>query len=315
MVPYFPFTHDTYEMAMGLRPLDQQPLIEIDAAHYQGELALKAAIIASDVLAYVRALPGSEAAQWEALALILVDLARHAPESFALETTGDWWMWHNAYLGSTTRFRYGDPATLPHAPLDWVGRQVQEDLLLLDGNVPGCPLIAGQLCFANMWSLAEKLGQSFLAIHDPVPLFAAQIGRPSDLLMARLKAQRPVWRLNWSLTATARLNLAPWFAADHLHSKHAVTAKSAGEQCFLRVERQGLARLPQSNAVLFTIHTYVAPVGDEARNLVRAQRLLGVLRTAPETVLAYKGITPFAAALRAYLEQALATGLSSHHQA
>ena len=141
------------------------------------------------------------------------------------------------------------------------------------------------------------------------------IGRPSDLLMARLKAERPVWRLNWSLTASERLNLAPWFAAEHGRAKHAVTAENAGERCCLRVERQGLARLSHSNTVLFTIHTYTSRLSATRRApLERAQRLLGVLRTAPPEVLAYKGITPFAAALRAYLEHAVAAGLSSCDQ-
>jgi len=41
-------------------------------------------------------------------------------------------------LGETTTFTPGDAATLPLAPLDWVGRQVQEDLLVLDGRLRIC---------------------------------------------------------------------------------------------------------------------------------------------------------------------------------
>jgi hypothetical protein len=44
--------------------------------------------------------------------------------------------------------------------------------------------------------------------------------------------------------------------ARHL-SQDPVTVDNAGERLHLRVERQTLSRLPRSNAVLFTIRTYM----------------------------------------------------------
>jgi len=303
MLHYFPFSHNTYAMTMGLQPLGARPLIEIDAPLYGGELAQKHALLNDDPCYYTQAMPGSEAAQWEALALVLHDLARHHPQHCTLHIAGERWHWHNHLLGVDAEFCYGDAATLPQAPLDWVGRQVQEDLLILAGDhTAGFPLVAGQLCFANMWCLDEKLGQSFLAIHDPVPLFAAQLGRPSTLLMERLKLERPVWRLNWSIVANNWLNLASRFAEQNRQSKQHVTAANAGERCFLRVERQGLARLPESGAVLFTIHTYLSALAEECRDHDRAERILGTVRSIPPDVLAYKGIASFHDSLCTWLE-------------
>lgn len=289
---------------MGLQPLGARPLIEVDMPHYAVELTQKQALLQDAPHFYAQALPESETAQWEALALVLHDLARHHPQHCTLNITGDHWHWQNRLLGVDTEFRYGDPATLPHAPLDWVGRQVQEDVLILaNDHAAGFPLVAGQLCFANMWCLDDKIGQSFLAIHEPVPLFAAQLGRPSTLLLERMKLERPVWRLNWSIVSNNWLNLSTLFAAQNRESKQQVTATNAGERCFLRVERQGLARLPASGAVLFTIHTYLSALAEECRSSDRARLIHGTLHSIPPDVLAYKGIAPFYVPLCEWLQR------------
>lgn len=301
VLPYFPFTSDVFHTQMGVQPLGERPLIEIDPAHYHAEQAQKHALLAADEAYYAQALPGSEAAQWEALALVLRNLANHYPQHFLLNTTGDLWQWQNHLLKREYTFRFGDLEALS-MPIDWVGRQVQEDLLLLGGEEP-FPLIAGQLCFPNVWSLKEKIGQPFLEIHAPVPHFATTLGRSSSLLMVRLKPERPVWRLNWSIKTNNWLDLSTRHSEADQQSRQGITPENAGESCWLRVERQGLARLAISGAVLFTIHTYLSPIADLASNPVHAKRLLGVLRTAPADLLVYKGIASFAAPLCAYLEQ------------
>ncbi|MBC8159705.1 MAG: DUF3445 domain-containing protein [Roseiflexaceae bacterium] len=306
MLDYFPFTSDRYAMAMGVQPLGARPLIELEPAQYRAELTQKLALLAQDAHYYSQTLPLSLPAQWEALGLVLRDLVRHHPQQFALQTEGARWRWHNRLAGETTAFVYGDDQSLP-APLDWAGRQVQEDLLLLsDAAEAGFPLIAGQLCFANMWCLDEKIGQPFLAIHAPVPSFGPQLGRPSSLLLERLKPERPVWRLNWSIVANDWLNLTSRFAEANDSTKQHVSARNAGEQCFLRVERQGLVRLPASGAVLFTIHTYLSALAEECQDHERARRILGTLRSMPPEMLAYKGITPFLEPLCAWLERRIA---------
>ena len=301
MLPYYTLSANAHRLALGARPLADGPLIEIDADTYAEEVALKEAILAGDYGYYYQALPQSEASQWEALALILQDLCRHYPHDFSLVCTGEAWEWHNHRLGVATQFRYGDSSTLPSAPLDWVGRQVQEDLLLMDGNSAGCPLVAGQLCFANRWSLEEKLGRSFLDIHAPVPGFGEQIGRSSNLLLERLKADRPVWRYNWSLVLGGELDLSTKRYAAVQAQMPPVTAANCGEVCFFRTERQTLARLPLTGAVLFTVHTYRTPLRSLASDPAWAQRFLEVLDGASPALLGYKGVVSIERALREYL--------------
>ncbi len=301
MLPYYTLSAHAHRLALGARPLADGPLIEIDPTSYVEEAALKHAILAGDWAYYFRALPQSTASQWEALALILQDLCRHYPDDFRLAYSGDTWEWHNGLLGASWQFRYGDNSTLPWAPLDWIGRQVQEDLLLLDGSSEDCPLMAGQLCFANRWSLEEKMGRSFLEIHAPVPGFGEQIGRSSHLLLERLKTDRPVWRYNWSLVLGGELDLSTKMVAAVQARMPAVTAANCGALCFFRTERQTLARLPQTGAVLFTVHTYRTPLATLACDAAWARRFLEVLDAASPALLAYKGVASVEGHLRAYL--------------
>lgn len=255
---HFPLDGSGYAMTLGVRPLLQEPRLEID----EEQLALKLALLGADPAFHFQALPGTEMLQREA-----------AQE-----------------LG------FANPP--PENALDWTGRQMAEDLLLLSGT-PGYPLVAGQLCFPNDWCLAGKLGRSIFEVHGPVPGFASTAGEATLKLFDKLKPERPVWRVNWAIKVTRRLDLPPLVNATFEAAKQEVTAANAGERCFFRIERQTLTRLP--SGILFTVKTSVAPI----HTLEAAEReaLAITLRTTPPEMLAYKGLTPFAAPLMAYLGQ------------
>lgn len=301
----FDLHSDQFQMSVGARPLGAEPLIDLDPASYAAELGLKEQILARDHAYYFQAQPESRAAQWEALALVMGDLARCYPFWFAFEDEGTRWRWLNRQTGRRINFQPGCADQLPYAPLDWLGRQVQEDLLILAGEAEaGFPLVAGQLCFPNHWCLSEKMGLPLRAIHEPVPGYAAQVGRATDLLMERLKPGRPVWRRNWSIVVSAQLNLASCYREQFAQRKHAITPTNAGDHCYFRTERQTLSRLMPSGAILFTIRTHTAPIASLATDPQWAARLLGLLRSTPEATVAYKGMTPFYEALIIYLERA-----------
>lgn len=303
MLPYFPFEQDTYALALGVRAMrEDEPVIEVDEAHYREEVALKAANLTSNLGARFRALPGTEPLQWELLTVLLPLMARQQPRHFALAVDGERWHWRNHLLGTATRFTPGEADSLPLPPLDWLGRQVQEDLLLMDGTREGLPLVAGQLCFPAMWSLEEKLGRSLLDVHVPVPGFNEKVGRATVKLMEGLKPGRSVTRVNWAITVTDRLDLEPWTLPEWRHLFEGLTPDNAGERCFLRLERQTLTLLPQTRGILFTIHTYRAPVAGEVAEPGRKLRLANVLRTVPKEMRDYKRLTPLIEPLLAYLE-------------
>ncbi|GAA4401969.1 DUF3445 domain-containing protein [Nibrella viscosa] len=303
MLRYFPFQQQ-FNDKMGTMPLlPADPLVEADE-HYVSELALKRRLLTELPDYYFQALPGYHTAQWEVLALVLESLVQNYPEHFCLTQTVDHWHWQNHLLNEEAVFTFGDAATLPLEPLDWVGRQVQEDLLLLAGDAPN--LVAGQLCFGNGWSLNEKLGLSFWQLHGPVTSVVQPMMQAAQKLMERLPAGRPVCRLNWSIKITDQPDLTSRHTAalnqQLAHLLPELNPDNIGQHLFVRIERQTLTRLPHSGAVLFGIHTYQNRLAHEIIDPERALRIRQVLSTTPPAMLDYKGIIPFLEPLLAYLQ-------------
>jgi hypothetical protein len=303
-LPYFPFDDDVFKMIMKAQALLDHSLVEVDEDCYQDEMALKHALLSSDCDDYFRALDGTEAQQWEVLALLLPNMVARYPQHFELIVEGEHWWWRNQLLQTETHFVLGKTDSLPLPPLDWLGRQVHEDLLVMSGTADdGMRLIAGHLCFPNAWCIEEKIGKSYLGIHQPVPLFKEHLARPSGLLLERLKVGRPVWRINWAIKATPRLNLTPRYFAEEVEAYQHFTVENIGMRCFLRIERQTLSRLPQTSAVLFTVRTYQAPLAAVLTNVEHARRISGVIATMPKDMLIYKNIEPYIETLLTYIQQ------------
>ena len=268
MIPprYFPFASPEFSLTVGARPLAPgDHLIETDV-DYESEVDQKLHCLAADPVYYFQQLPGTRDAQQEAVELLERDVAGRPLRP----------RWYPPTFAPGVR-----EGTRPQAPLDAFGRAVQEDLLLLD---PQLRLVAGQLCFANAWCLDEKLGLPLTAVHGPVPGYAEKLAAPVEKLLERLRPDRPVWRVNWALRPTPQLDLT---------SRHSLWVErlKAGcrlDDCWLRVERQTLSRLPATGCILFTIHTYQDPV----TALTAAQRALvaAVVRATPAATLRYKGI-------------------------
>lgn len=183
---------DTHRITLGLRPLDTREWIE-DGPDLDAQLHEKRRLLdeRSDLVA---ALPDNRDAQREVLSLLSEHLPQRFPERYRREQ-----IHHGEHLridatGESIALRSDDPT-----PIAAAARLVPEDLCLMRASPEGYRLVAAALCFPTRWRLADKLGQPMLAIHTPVPGYAAAIGAASDGVMAALDAARPVWRANWSL--------------------------------------------------------------------------------------------------------------------
>lgn len=305
MLKYFPFG-ETYEMHMGARPLKAgEPLFEVDLPLYTGEVALKRGLLEEDPAYYFSGGPETLDAQWEALGLVLENLAADYPRLFSLEKDDEVWRWENRLLDERRTFRFGEAADLPCEPLDWAGRQVQEDLVLV-GAEAGQRFVGGQLCFANGWSIGTHIGKTFLGLHELLPQANQPAVQAGQRLLESMKPGKTVWRMNWSFKLTDRLDLSTRHTPRYLEEAAAraprLGSEDVGREVFLRMERQTLTRLPNSEAVLFGIHTYLSRVADEAADPNRARRMLSTLRHLPPDVRAYKALAGYEAALMAFLE-------------
>ena len=245
-------------MRMGTALLTEQDrLIDVDKAHYLPEIKVKRSLLQSDHHYYYRSQAGTMLAQWDVLDKVLTDLSLIDPYNFVLQKENDQWHWINKRLNEEISFVFGDEKTLPLEPLDWAGRQVQEDLVILS-NDSSASLIAGQLCFANGWSLDDKFDQPFLTIHMPAPNLIEPTMQTAQKLMERIQNAKPVWRCSWNFKIWNGLDLSSKYNAAYNNelkeTASQLTADNVGSLMYLRIERQTISRLPRSGCVLFGIH-------------------------------------------------------------
>lgn len=135
----------------------------------------------------------------------------------------------------------------PAQPLLTLGRLVQADLCLLQRRGAEHVLTGAVLCFPAGWTLAEKLGHPLSRIHAPVRNYDAGLAARVQRLFDAIRPEQPLWRANVLAYASPEL-FAPRTEDDP-------RPPPTGHGRFVRSERQCLLRLPDSGAVVFSIHT------------------------------------------------------------
>ena len=220
----------------GIQPLAMADWLMVDDA-FAGQMARREALLAERPGAVLAEAPGSVAAA-ELLDVVLTHLG-------------------SGYV------RDGDRVTRPDGglveldrarPLWTLGHLVQEDLCLMERPEGAAEhvMTAAVLCFPASWMLAEKIGRPLTGIHVPVPRYDAGIAARVQRLFDGVQPGRPLWRWN-----------ALYYADPELHQPRSEGARRARpvDPGFLRSERQCLVRLPESRAVVFSIHTFVVARG------------------------------------------------------
>lgn len=302
----FPLNDDVYRFSNNSIPLNPPQAIEMTASYVE-EVELKRTLLRQHSNRCYQASPHTYTAQWEILDLIAQQLASAYPDQFRLEKAGDDWTFYNHSLQEKTSFTFGQLSSLPLEPLDFIGRQVQEDLILMMQRDGDLYLDAGQLCFPANWSLTFDHGMSFKEIHRPIPGFQGLDDRILQFLL-RLESGAPWYRKNWSLTVGHKLDTPLETFYEWGKARQLVTPENVGELVHLRVEVQKLFRLPRSHGILFTIHTHLLPVKMLQHKLEWLKRFYSVLTELPESIADYKGIALYRSTLLHYLQQFLQEG-------
>ena len=223
----------------GIQPLDMADWLVMDEA-FGPQIALRDRLLKDRREEVFATMGGEEAAAEELLALILTRLGPGYEDG----------------TGKVTRPDGVTVALDSDHPLLVAGRLVQEDLCLLDQpeGADEHVLTGAVLCFPASWSLSEKLGRPLTAIHDPVPEYEGHLAARVQRLFDALHPDRPLWRANALLYADPALH------QPRRHADRRVQPK--GQSPFLRSERQSLLRLPETRAVVFSIHTWVVAWDD-----------------------------------------------------
>lgn len=160
-------------------------------------------------------------------------------------------------------------------------------------------LKSGALLFPNEWSLrshfneprpdgdsyawelskqgseqAARLGRTVAEIHKGiVPHYDKFFVDKVDLMFNTMRAERPIWRRNWAVTLENNLFLHPDVAQPSLPT---LTPESMVEQGVVRSEHEGFLRLPKTQAIVFTINTYMWPL----REMLAEPTVFNALATA-----------------------------------
>ena len=299
----YPFVeNNVYRYSNNAIPLNPPIAIEVTESYIE-ELKLKRELLKKHPERCYYSAPHTLDAQWEALDLILHDLAEYYPETFKLVINDNHWIFTNLHTSEEHSFTFRDLTTLGEEPLDFIGRHVQEDLILMMQRDGDLFLDAGQLCFPANWSLYFDAGMSFKEIHTPIPGFQSDSldERILQFLM-RIEAGSPWWRKNWSLMAGDRLDTSLETFADWGQSRKKVTKENAGELVHFRVEVQKLFRLPKSNGILFTIHTHMLPLKEFVQHRPWLEQFSAILTELPEFIADYKGLSLYRDVVLEYLE-------------
>ena len=184
-------------------------------------------------------------------------------------------------------------------PLDAAARLVPEDLVMMvERPGPDGPRLVfggGSVCFPNRWDLRSKLGLTMAEVHAPVAQLNEQLEAPIDHFFQRLRPERSFWRLGWGV-----LDTDDWYTP--LDDSAAPRPRDPRpREMHLRVERETLRRLPQTNCVLFTIRTFVTPIAEIVHDADTADRLAWAIETLPADVRGYKDIAHVAEQLVQHL--------------
>ena len=294
-----PFNEDKYMYSVnieahtaGLEGSYAEFAFDVDE-HYVAECRERELVLAADPKRF-QALPHMMSSQWDCLELIMESLARDYPQHFALTKDGNHWHWVNGPLGLDQHFIFGDASTLPREPLDYIGRQAQGDFVVLDQRDEDLWIEAGMVTAQADWSLEFDLGMTFTEWHGPVPLaHEMNVFQRALKYLLNLRLGHPVRRLNWTMTVGPRLDTSP---EDYPHwgpDRATITPQNVGDRVHLRVELQGLWRLPRSNAVLFGIRCYLISMSELATIPKWARRMHRVLRDLHPALVDYKGLTRY----------------------
>jgi hypothetical protein len=173
---------------------------------------------------------------------------------------------------------------------------VADDIVVMQpmGDDQQLVVVAGVVCSPSRWNIQTKLGSNMMAVHNPVPQYADHVGKAVDTTMARLRANQPMVRSNWTIE-------------DHCALFQPVAPSGPlvqdPTQLWIRMERQTLRALPQTGGSMFTIRTYQQPITEYvARGTDVASTLYSLVKRLPDDVAKYKSMLHYRDALLAWLE-------------
>ena len=234
-LPHAPWLDPAAWRLPGVQPLALEDWLIRDEV-FAPQMALRDRLIAERVTEVHTCLPSALAAARECLDAVLDALRKDMSYAFS--------------ENSVTR---PDGETVPidrDQPLLTIGRLQQADVCLMEAGPEGHVLTGANLCFPAHWTLAEKIGRPLSRIHGPVHEYDAGLEKRVQRLFDAMRPDQVLWRANAILYSDPAL-----FTPSREGERPTTCARETAR--YVRSERQTLRRLPETGAVVFTIHTYM----------------------------------------------------------
>jgi hypothetical protein len=292
-VPYIPLDKRGHRLVVGTRPLDMAKWLEVDGNRLV-ELTVKREL-QPKINQIFQQLDFSNAAVIELFELVAKHIDAHysdmlkvlrsnnqVVEIVDLETNAS----HKVDFENCNRLLI-------------LGAIFQEDFCVMQKVNSEWLLTAAVLYSPSRWSLLEKIGNSLEGIHQPVPEYAEKLGKAVEMLFDRITVAEPVWRANWTVLDDPT-NFQP--TPPTQGNRKRLENVNLGQELFFRVERQTLVRLPQTDAVIFTIRTYTNTLDELLASDPSHRELLSkAVETTTEDHADYRGWEFIKPALESYL--------------
>jgi hypothetical protein len=257
------------------------------------------------------ALPSAAQAVWDMALFLMEQLSVEHPAHFRLRRDGDEMVWENDLLGIRQNFVYGDDSSLPGGPLDYIGRQSTDDLLLLHEH-------DGQLWLDATAEVASgsgafTVGMSFSQLHAPTAVAVPPpVVERAERYLLRMEPGEITRRTSW-VFQSAHWGNVPESARPDAHPSPLQDDEflEAGRNIVMRVEPQHLVKLPRTGHLLFMIRHRFLSLEDLASVPAWARQMLSILENQDPETYAYKGIGAFDGMIERYLRRSLGIEVGS----
>jgi hypothetical protein len=292
---YLPFLNGQYSVAPALQPVKKidsatpKSVFEIDEG-YDEYLLNKQACRDEDINKYYLERNLFDKTVVSVNRYIVQQLILEYPNHFTFFQDGDNYVLINQL--QQKKLQWKDDWTLIEdksyvSLFDALASQVQEDLAICQLQDDKDWLAALHICSPNYWSPADKAGHSFDKVHAIIPGMEKGM-RHYFKMLTTVVNKGPFIRFAWGITTDKRLNHHPTPAPGADEALWKGRRIEEGCELYCRVEKQTLIGLPQANAFLFAIRTFIYPIDYMEQH--EKEALLTAVDTMSLESLQYKGM-------------------------
>ncbi|KAL4903056.1 hypothetical protein BDW74DRAFT_180347 [Aspergillus multicolor] len=285
-----------FQMTMALRKLDINNWFNYDTLFDEEHAAKVAMVRGPNPELYVDYLDGIDEPVLELFDTVVQYVTTRFPDMF--RTDGEY-----VYIDHLNeKYRVREPFDIH--PLAVTGLLVHDDIYLLKKGVRDLYYLRGAfLACPSGWRLQQRIGWPLHQIHDPIPLWKEKLQKSMERyavlvftcitspenntnkvnmssFFLTIKPIKPIQRNN--------LFIQPVPGIFHVVPFEKAPVCTSYEQVHIRTELQSLSKLPRSEAVIFTVRTYVTPLSALSTEPAHLETLWDHVRNFPEDIAEYK---------------------------